>query len=137
MPVRVLFAILLLSVLTACQTVGDARGQFCTSLRAAGQTIVDTVNAIPETKTAQTVGDLRRQIREIRRQVQIARNVAAAVRADAGILAILKALDDTEAAVQNEPDNRLLSEVADRIRPPLTALKTAYDSTLDAVCAAK
>jgi predicted small secreted protein len=132
-----LIALLLLPLAAGCQTIADARTNVCNTLRGLSQSVVDLGESVVNSKPVATVGELRLRIRTARQTLETIRTVSQTVNNGGSTLDLIRALDDLEKSTEGMPDNTPLSQVADTLRAPATQVKTAYDKTFDAICAAK
>lgn len=131
-----LIAILLLP-LAGCQAVADARSTVCTTLRNTAQGVLDLGESIKTSKPVATVGELRQRIRQTRQTVETVRTVSQTLNNGGTTVDLIRALDDLEKATEGMDDSTPLAQVADKLSAPATQVKTAYDSTINAICAAK
>ena len=131
-----LIAILLLP-LAGCQAVADARSTVCNTLRTTAQSVLDLGDSIKTSKPVATVGELRQRITQVKRTVETVRTVSQTLNDGGTTLELIRALDDLNKATEGMPDNTPLSQVADKLSAPAAQVKTAYDNTMNAICAAK
>ncbi len=132
-----LAAMLALLVLAACQPVADARTQACDSMRDASQKLATTKNAVLGSKPVLTVVQVRDTVTQVRKDIQTAQAVLAAVRNSENTVQLLRALDQIEAGVQGEPDQTPVSQLQDKLSAPVEAAQQSAAALYDAVCAAK
>lgn len=131
-----LIAILLLP-LAGCQAVADARTTVCNTLRGAAQSVLDMGDSVKNSQKIQTVGELRQRVTQLKQNVETVRTVAQTLNNGGTTLDLIRALDDLNKATEGMPDNTPLSQVADKLSAPVAQVKTAYDNTMNAICAAK
>lgn len=131
-----LIAIVLLP-LAGCQAVADARSTVCTTLRNTAQGVLDLGESIKTSKPVKTVGELRQRVRQVKQTIETVRTVSQTLNNGGTTLDLIRALDELEKSTEGMDDNTPLSQVADKLSEPATQVKTAYDNTLNAICAAK
>lgn len=128
---------LVLLPLAGCQAVADARSTVCTTLRNTAQGVLDLGESVRTSKPVATVGELRQRIRQAKQTIETVRTVAQTLSNGGTTLDLIRALDDLEKATEGMDDSTPLSQVIEQLRGPAEQVKTAYDSALNAICAAK
>ncbi len=128
---------LVLLPLAGCQAVADARSTVCTTLRNTAQGVLDLGESIKTSKPVATVGELRQRITQVKQTVETVRTVSQTLNNGGTTLDLIRALDDLNKATEGMADTTPLSQVADKLAAPAAQVKTAYDSTINAICAAK
>jgi PBP1b-binding outer membrane lipoprotein LpoB len=128
---------LVLLPLAGCQAVADARSTVCTTLRNTAQGVLDLGESIKTSKPVATVGDLRARIRTVKQTLETVRTVSQTLNNGGTTLDLIRALDDLEKSTEGMADTTPLSQVADKLAAPAAQVKTAYDNTMNAICAAK
>ncbi len=119
-------------VLSACGAVGDARAQFCTSLRNVDQVVV----SLKDSKVVATVGQLRERVKAIRTALGAVASIAPP---DLGINfdGLIRSLDDLEKAAQDLPDSMPIQDALTKIGGAADEVKKQYDAVYNGVCAAR
>ncbi len=132
-----LVAIATLLILAACQPVADARTQACNSMRDASQKMSTTKDAVLGSKQVQTVVQARDTVTQVRKDIQTAQAVLAAVKNSDNTVQLLRALDQIQAGLQSEPEQTPVSQLKDKLSAPVAAAQQNAAALYDAVCAAK
>jgi ABC-type enterochelin transport system substrate-binding protein len=135
--VMLLVAILMLLILAACRPVADARTQACDAMRDASQKATTTKDAVQGSRPVQTVVQVRATVTEVRKDIQTAQAIVAAVKNSDNTVQLLRALDQIEAGMEGEPDQTVVSTLQDKLSGPVTAAQQNAAVLYDAVCAAK
>jgi hypothetical protein len=130
-------ALLLAPALGGCSVISDVRTQVCDTLRGAAQSVTDVADSVASSATVKTVGELRAKVKTVRESLEKIRAVTSTVKDGGGVLDVIQALNEIEKATEGMPDNTPISQVADKLVEPVGKVKAAYQSTYDAICAAK
>ena len=132
-----LVAIVTLLTLAACQPVADTRTQACNAMRDASQKMSTTKDAVLGSKPVQTVVQARDAVTQARKDIQTAQAVLAAVKNSDNTVQLLRALDQIQAGMQGEPEQKPVSQLQDKLSAPVTAAQKNATDLYSAVCAAK
>jgi predicted small secreted protein len=132
-----LIALLLLPLAAGCQTIADARTTVCNTMRGMAQGVTDLGDSIVNSQPAKTVGELRARVRTAKQTLETIRTVSQTVNNGGGTLDVIRALDELEKSTEGMDDNTPLAQVADRLREPAANVKSTYDKSYDAICAAR
>jgi hypothetical protein len=124
--------LILLPILSACTSVGEARAQFCNNLRGVDK----VVGELKDSNAVANVGQLREKVKVIRDGLSLAASVAPpglGVNFDG----LIKSLDDLDKATQDLPNDMPIQEALTRAGGAADEVKKQYDIIYNSVCAAQ
>jgi hypothetical protein len=129
-------AILALLLLGACEPVADAHSRSCDALLDASQKMATTKAAVLALKPVQTIIQVQDIVKQVRQDMQTAQASNTAVKDSPNTIQLVKALDEIDAAIQGESEQRVVSRLQAKLLGPVSAAQQNASSLYGRLCAA-